>query len=367
MTEEKPQRIAVPFAQRWRDARLRIIPVVVFGGAVLALALLWKGYVAAPTMLGQAEAVVAQVSSYKPGVLAQLNVSRFQLVRAGDTIGTVVVADPKVLASSLAVIQSEIALLRANLKPIASQQRNAMDYAQLRLDWMGQRAKLAGARIDLQLAEAQSRRMQELFNDKIVSQRVYDQAKADKDRLQSQVKELGNLVDEGERSFKDLQLTNTVEVLKVSTEPQVAALAVEEAKLKLTEAQLSPIILRAPIDGVVSRILHRSGESVTAGQPIVSIATLNPLRIVGYLRPPITEQPRVGMRVQVRSPGLPGQIGWGRIDEVGAQLEPVPATVIGPVKISGVELALPVSVSVPSNLKIRPGELVNLTLVSGPN
>ncbi len=367
MNEQKPGTIPIPLAQHWRDARLRIIPAMVFGGAVLALALLWKGYVAAPTMLGQAEPVVAQVSSYKPGVLARLNVSRFEHVRAGDPVGTVVVADPKVLASSLAVIQSEIELLRANMKPIASQQRNAMDYAQLRLDWMGQRAKLASARIDLQLAEAQSRRMEELFKDKIVSERVYDQAKADKERLQSQVNELSNLVDEGERSFKDLQLTNTVEVSKVSTEPQVAAIAVEEAKLKLTEAQLSPITLRAPIDGIVSRILHRSGESVTAGQPIVSIATLTPLRIVGYLRPPITEQPAVGMRVQVRTPGLPGEVGWARIEEVGTQLEPVPATVIGPIKMANVELALPVSISIPPNLKIRPGELVNLTLVPRPN
>ena len=59
-------------------------------------------------LVGQAEVVPAKVGCYKPGMLAQLFVNRFQKVKAGDAVGQVLVTDPKILAASLAVIQAEI-------------------------------------------------------------------------------------------------------------------------------------------------------------------------------------------------------------------------------------------------------------------
>jgi len=354
--------IPIPWRERWRDIRLRILPVLVFGSAVGLIALLWKDHVAAPTMTGQAEPVLAQVSCYKPGLLAELTVTRFQKVKTGDPIGRVVITDPKILASSLAVIQSELELLRVNMKPVAAQQHNAMDYDHLRLDWMKQRSRLASERVDLQLAEAEDRRMAELFKDKIVSERVYEQAKATRQRLQSEVEELALLVSEGEANLKQLQLTNTASLSNISSDPLLAAIAVQEAKLRLTEDELSPILLKAPMDGIVSTIYCRSGEAVIAGQAIASISTLSPVRIVGYLRPPIQDEPKVGMHVQVRTRGLRRDVGLATIMEVGSQLEAVPAVLLGSIKLSSSELGLPIDISLPTNLKIRPGELVDLQI-----
>src|SRR3954466_9394053 len=196
--------IPIPLQQRWRDARLRLIPALVFAAAVLAIAFLWKDFVAAPTMLGQAEPILANVSCYRPGMLAQLTVSRFQTVKAGDPVGEILVTDPKILASSLAVIEAEIETLRAGMQPVAAQQRTAMSYERLRLDWMRQRAELAGAKVNLQLAGTEFHRMEELFKEKIVSQRAYDQAKAAQERLQNEVNELTGLVAEQEQNFQQL-------------------------------------------------------------------------------------------------------------------------------------------------------------------
>src|SRR4030095_14251041 len=121
--KEHLSRIPTPLARRVQDARMRLLPVLVFVGVVFLLSVLWRENVAGPTMLGQAEPVLSHVSSYKPGVLTELNFARFQRVKSGDLIGQVMVTDPKILASSLAVIQSEIDLLRANMDPIARQQR----------------------------------------------------------------------------------------------------------------------------------------------------------------------------------------------------------------------------------------------------
>jgi len=357
--------IPVPLRERWRDVRLRAVPVLVFGSAVAMIGILWKNHVAAPSMVGQAEPVVAHVSSHKPGVLGQLQVTRFQRVKAGDVIGHVLVADPRVLEASLAVIRSEIDMLRADLRPIALQQRTAMDYSQLRLDWMKQRAALASAQVNLQLAETELRRTEELFKDRIVSQGVLDQARATQQRLQREVEELSRLVSEGEQSFKLLQNTNPTAISQVTDDPLRAAIAVQEAKLRLTEAELSPIPLRAPIDGVVASISHQSGEAVVAGQPIVSIATMQPVRIVGYLRPPIQEEPKIGSTVEVRTRGFRREVGRAQITEVGSQLENLPPALATLAKLTGADMGLPVGVSIPPNLRVRPGELVDIVFLPG--
>jgi multidrug resistance efflux pump len=362
MKTERREPIPIPMRKRWHLLRVRWLPPLVLIAGFGAVAFLWREHVASLTIVGQAEPVVSDVSCYKPGVLAELNVARFQRVKAGDTVGKVLITEPRILASSLAVIQAEIEALRVNLKPVVAQQHNAMDYDQLRLDWMKQRAQLASARVDLDLAEAENRRMEALFKDKIVAERVYEQAKAARDRLQKEVEELGKLVAEGERGFEHLQLTNAADISKVSSDPLAAAIAVQESKLRLTEAELSPLLVKAPIDGIVNTIFRRAGEAVTAGQPIVAIATLSPVRIVGYLRVPLAAQPTVGMAVQVRTRGLRPEQGNATVTEVGTQLETVPPTLLGPVNFASIVQGLPVDISLPANLKILPGELVDITL-----
>jgi len=358
-----PTPIPIPLRQRWHDARLRVIPAVAFCSAIVAIALLWKTNIAAPTLVGQAEANESKVSCYKPGMLAQLDVARFQKVRAGDPVGQVLVTDPKILASSLSVIQAEIEALRVTLQPIARQQHTAMEYSSLQLDWMKQRAQLAMARVNLQLAETELQRTEALYKDKIVSQRAYDQAKAAEQRYSTEVKELSLIVNEQGKDVAQTQTTNTIDLSQLSDQPLRAAIAVHESKLRLTEAELSPITLRAPVDGMVNLIFHRTGEAIIAGEPIVTIAPYDSARIVSYIRAPVMSEPSVGTRVEVRSRGPRREVGFANIVEVGTQLENIAPALAAPVKFSSVELGLPISVSLPPNLRLRPGELVDITLL----
>ena len=127
---------------------------------------------------------------------------------------------------------------------------------------------------------------------------------------------------------------------------------------------MSPIILRAPIDGMISTIYHHSGEAVIAGQPIVSITALSPARIVGYLHPPLLAEPKVGTRVTVRTRGLHPEAGLAQIVAVSMQLETIPPALSGLARLNGIDQGLPIDVSLPANLSIHPGELVDLTLGS---
>ncbi|MEO6035364.1 MAG: hypothetical protein ABIQ35_08925 [Verrucomicrobiota bacterium] len=362
MNDLPPPRIPIPLGQHWRDARMRLLPILVLAGALGMVGYLWKNNVAAPTLVGQVEPVQANVSSYKPGTLAQLTVSRFQKVKAGDSVGQVLVTDPRILASTLAVIQAEIELLKINMEPIMTQQRTAMDYDKLRMDWMKRRADLAMARINLQLAEAELHRSEELFQEKIVSQRVLEQAQAARDRYQSEVTELNVLVTEQQQNFSFLQPTNVVEIARVSHDPMHAAILVQESKLRLAEAELSPITLIAPVDGTVSSIYHRSGETILAGDPILGISGGSSARIIGYLRQPTIVEPKLGMAVQVRTRGIYRESAAAKIIEFGTQFESISPALLSAAKPANLELGLPIAVSIPPHLKVRPGELVDLIL-----
>jgi multidrug resistance efflux pump len=359
-----PTPIPIPLGQRWHDARLRVIPAVAFLSAIAAIAFLWKSNIAAPTLVGQAEPNETKVSCYKPGMLAELTVTRFQKVKNGDPVGLVLVTDPKILASSLSVIQAEIESLRISMQPMARQQHTAMEYTGLQLDWMRERAQLAMARVNLQLTETELQRIEALYKDKIVSQRAYEQAKASHDKSKSEVDELSLIVEQQAKEFNQSQLTNTIGLAQINDQPLRAAIAVQESKLHLTEAELSPIPLIANADGMVNVIYHRTGEAITAGEPIITIAAFNPIRIVGYIRAPVMSEPAVGTRVEVRSRGPGREVGIANIVEVGTQLETIAPALASPVKFTAVDLGLPISVSLPPNLKIRPGEIVDLILLS---
>jgi multidrug resistance efflux pump len=365
MTEPASTPIPIPWSHRWHDVRVHYVPTILFVGVVFFLVLMWKNYAAAPTLTGQAEVVPANISSYKPGMLAQLNVNRFQKVKAGDTVGQVLVTDPKILASSLAVIQAEIEEMRVSQTPVAAEQRLAMEYSEVRLHWMAQRAELGVAKADLLVAQSDFHRTEELFKDKIVSQRAYELAKAKEESLQNKVEELIRSVEDQGQRVELLQPTNTAAIARVSADPLKAAIAVEESKLRLTEAELNPITLRSAVDGMVDVIYHRVGEAITAGEPIVGIAPFDAVRIIGYLRPPLLEEPKLGGRVEVRTRGPGRQVGLAKITEVGTQYEPLPAALQMPVRLANSELGLPLSVSVPPSLRIRPGELVDLRLLPG--
>jgi multidrug resistance efflux pump len=355
--------IPIPLRQRWHDARLRVIPAVAFCSAIVAIAFLWKSNIAAPTLVGQAEPNETKVSCYKPGMLAELTVTRFQKVKNGDPVGQVLVTDPKILASSLSVIQAEIESLRISMQPMARQQHTAMEYTGLQLDWMRERAQLAMARVNLQLTETELQRIEALYKDKIVSQRAYEQAKASHDKCKSEVDELSQIVEQQAKEFNQSQLTNTIGLSQINDQPLRAAIAVQESKLRLTEAELSPIPLIANADGMVNVIYHRTGEAIVAGEPIITIAAFNPIRIVGYIRAPVMSEPAVGTRVEVRSRGPGREVGIANIVEVGTQLEVIAPALAPPIKFTAVDLGLPISVSLPPNLKIRPGEIVDLTLL----
>jgi multidrug resistance efflux pump len=315
--------------------------------------------------------VQENVSSLKPGQVVDLNVVQFQAVNGGDVIARVITTEPKVIEASLAVIRAEVELLKTGMDPILNQHRDAVNYQQFRLSWLAQRVDLAAAQVRLQFAESELQRVAKLFEEKIVPLGIpqgpnqngvigYEVALRDRDALRTEVEERTKLVTEMEQKLRDLKVPDNWENPQATSPAISAAIAVQDEKLRLTEAQLSPSTLKSHMDGVVTKIYHRSGESVIAGDPIVTVTASRGLRIIGYLRQPLPFEPKSGDPVKVITRRPHRQVATTQITQVGVQMELVTA----PMRIRGLgtamERGLPVVMSLPPGLEVHPGELVDL-------
>ena len=356
--------IPIPAGQKWRMFRENHIPWMVFCLAVVSAFFIWTRYVFPSPLVGKVEAVEVNIGCPKAGVLTQLRVERFQPVSAGDILGEVTVTDPAILAASIGVIKAEIELIRTSMSPVQVAQRSAINFDQMEMDLLREKVDLAKEKVDFQLAQNEFQRISKLYEEKIVSESIYDAAKSAKDAKAAQIGELTQLV---ETSTKSLEKLRAVKDATSETQTQVhAAIEVQEQKLKLAEAELKPFILKAPISGIINMQPFRMGEAVSPGAAIMTVAATNTTHVIGYLRQPIYREPAVGMEVEVRVRKLNQQKGLGRILSIGAQMQSINDALLPPTKVDVAERGLPILVSLPSELKVHPGEFVDLRILGMP-
>lgn len=356
MTPDPLPPVPSPPEHYWRQFRINFVPGLAFVAVLAVTVWLWGENLANPVVMGQAESIVAEVASPQPGRISQLNVTLFQEVKAGDVIAVVDATDPLILSNTIAVIRAEMELIRAEAGLDGGDKIRLADF---RLSWMTRRAELASAQAQLIYARSNFERASALAAEKIDATDTLDLARSEYDQLTYEVEQLKLAVDAAEASWRSLGSKAAAEELPATR----AALAVEEENLKLAEAQLQPIILTAPISGRVSKLEKASGSTVVEGSPIATIATTTPDRIIGYLSQPLRIEPKVGMQAEVRSRGLVRKVGIAQITEVGPRIEVFDA----PLRVRGMgaaqERGLPIIISMPPNLTIRPGELVDIRLL----
>ena len=123
----------------------------------------------------------------------------------------------------------------------------------------------------------------------------------------------------------------------------------------------NPLQLTSPYAGVVTQIRKFPGETVAAGEPIMTVTAPEPDRIIAFVRQPMTFEPKPGMRVDVRPRARLKGVYEASILHVSPQLAPIRGSLL-PVGQTRVELGLPIIISIPPGLKLFPGELVDLNV-----
>ena len=354
--------IPTPAAQRWREFRIQVLPVITFVCLLVMLGVMWGRFVQPAGIIGEVQPIRANIVSLTDGVLAELTVDWFDEVKKGEEIGKVLMHGEDAANAALKSIETEMKVLYERMKLDLT--RNMDIHANLKL-------RLAEAKIALALAQKSSHysnvefeKIEKLFKEGLITETTidangssYNTAIRDRDNYAKEVEIRTALVADLEKDLANLQKTGEIEVHPMNTSIQ-EAIEAQQQVLKLTEG---PQPLRAPMDGRVSMLLKRSGEKVVRGEPLITISAPTSDRVIGYLRQPINTVPTTNDMVTVRTRSQKRRQAECRILQVGASLEAINPALLSP-DVQRIETGLPILIALPSDLRLAPGEYVDLSI-----
>ncbi len=362
--------IPIPWSERFREFRMRFLPVLGVAGAVFGVVHFWSSAVTPSVLVGVVEPVSARVVSTATGSLVELSVERFQWVKRGMVLGMVRPEDSR---AELEFMRNQLSLQQTGLDPQSEARRAAVDYQKLRLSWLQQKVDLVTARINLQFAASDLERAEKLLETNAITGRVFEARLKARDGFSAEVEEREKLVAELGRELDALK-TPEVSGVSVGEDPLAELLRLQKDRMLAIEKNLGLSSLVAPMDGMVVELSRLRGETVLAGETILRIEAGHSEKIVGYLKQPLAIEPKVGMAVEVRTRTQMRQTGLGELRHIGVGFEPavqrgvrtggalLPIGPVGAVSEVPQELGLPIEVSLPVGMNVRPGEVVDLVL-----
>jgi multidrug resistance efflux pump len=207
--------------------------------------------------------------------------------------------------------------------------------------------------------------MERLVKNKTVSEAEFDMAKATRDSLKEKIAALDTLISEMEDSLKKMK--PPAELHNTTNNMDTIASAIE-ARRKAIELASKPMIIKAPMAGVISLINKRKGEKVVRGDAIVVISSMGSERVIGYVRQPLNLKPKVGDTVEVRSRSSSRPMCLAKVIKVGSQLEAINPVVLPMAVQNGpIEFGLPLLIALPKDDKrfeLMPGETVDISMVN---
>lgn len=351
-------KIPSPPAHYWREFRHTYMPFIVFFSVLIFAVNLWNRHVAPPSIVGEVETVRSSITATVPGELLALNVDILSQVEKGDPIAVVSIIDDDSVKAELRAEEADLMVLDERLR--MNNVRILENYESLKHNLAGRRVERATDNANLQHAIIEFKRVERLVKDKTVSESEYDLAKATRDSLQDKVDELDKLIIEMEGSLKRLQPPEVV--LNSTNDPIVRAI---KAKQDAVIEASKPMIIKAPMSGVISAVYKRKGEKVVRGDAIVVISSMESERIIGYVRQPLNIKPKVGDMVEVRSRSFNRSSAVAKVMKVGTQLEIInPGVLPMAVQNGTIEYGLPLLIALPKGLGLMPGETVDISMAS---
>lgn len=245
-----------------------------------------------------------KLGSELSGRLKTVNVEEGDTVRKGEILAELENAEYFAqLRSARANIAAKQAALEKIVNGARHQQRDEAQYS------------VNEAKTVMENAELELRRRHQLFEVGVISSEELEhyerEAEVAKARYQAAV-EQHSLVDDRARE-EDRALAE-------------ADLELAKSQLEETQARYGKTLIRSPIDGIVLRKHHRSGESVsnssTVPDPILTLGSKGNLVVRVDVDEGDVSKVRVGQRAYVVADAFAQEKFWGHVVRVGQQLGP---------------------------------------------
>ncbi|CCG40783.1 HlyD family secretion protein [Magnetospirillum molischianum] len=287
---------------------------------------------------GYAEGDYLRVGVPTAGQVANVAVERGRWVEAGDLL----------FSLDRTTEQAAVAEARAKLEQARHQRDNLLTGKRL-LELRAIEAQRSQAEADLRLAEIQVRRQEALVRSETTSQASLDNARAIYERDRARVVELSAqlaFAREGGRS----------------SEIRAAEAAVDAARAALDQAEsrLAQRSAEAPQAARVEDVLFRPGETVAAGQPVVSLLPPGNILVRFYLNPDQVGRIALGAEVAFSCAGCPtGQsAAVSFIAREASYVPPILYSRDNKDKLAFLVEARPIAAAD----RLRPGQPVSITL-----
>lgn len=267
-----------------KESRAIIVSVLVVVIGVAILAIIGFCLMREPDSLleGQAEATSVRISGKLPGRVVDLYVKEGDMVKQGDTLVHI--------HSSLA----EARLMQAEaIETAASAQNTKIDRGTRSQLITAAEQLVAQAAAARTIAEKTYRRMENLYNEQVVSEQRRDEAKAAYDAAVA-----------GEKAAQ-AQLSMAKQGAQ-SEDKISAASMVNAAKGGVDEvnALLEDQYLTAPCDGQIDQIYPEISELVSLGSPIMSLLKVSDKYVVFNVREELLSEMKQGSRIKIIIPAL---------------------------------------------------------------
>ena len=277
------------------------------GLLVLVVALLWgawyllfgRNHVSTDNAYVNAE--MAQVTPLIGAQAIDVLVSDTQSVKKGDIL---VKLDPTNAKIAVAQAEADLAEARRRFRQTDATSDSLAAQVQARsADIVQARAQLATAQADLEKARVDLQRREALVADGAVSgdevtaaQTAYVSAQAALRLAQAGVKTA-----EATRGAATGQLEANQALVRGSTEDTDPAVLAAKARLESAKLDLERTIIRAPIDGVVTKRQVQVGQRVAQGSPIMSIVPISQVYVDANFKEKQLRGVRIGMPAKVTS------------------------------------------------------------------
>ncbi len=276
----------------------RAAGIMLLAGAAWILILLISNTRFTKTNNAQVEANIAMVNARIIGSIHQIRFDSYSKVNAGDTL---VILDQAEYLIKVAQAEADLDIARANLNVAIQSELTS------RSNQEATASKLKGNQANLEKAQKNFERYENMFADSAVTRNQFDQVIAQWKSEQAFL----------EASEKELMASqSTTKQYEKNIESLQATLHRKEADLDAARLELSYTHILAPIDGIIGERFIQIGELVKSNQNLASIVQSDKIWIIANLKETQLKKIHRGSKVIIRIDALGNRKFDGTVTEL---------------------------------------------------
>jgi len=337
--------IRTPFSRLLLLWRRRYLPVLVWGGAVTLAVLLAREQRVYVDAQGIVDSQTAFVAPLADGTVHSLAVDILDRVEAGQVVA---VMDDTLVRAELAVAEAELdrvrALLDAEMAKFAlswqlerasaqsDMRQFQMNEEQARLDHLDREIQHETDKVTLERLLVQLTREEAMVAQHLLGDAALDETRLAYAALKTKVEKDARAIALAKRNIETAaqrrEAQESMAAAPVETDVILRALqadiASQQAQVAEVQARRRMLTLAAPVAGQVAAITRRPGESVQAGDPVLTITGAGGNRVLAYVDERSARRFAIGDEVELQSRNHPRTVVRGEVVKVGGHVEPFP-------------------------------------------